>query len=446
MYLGTISRASGKRPTTARRGEKFYSTLGEIPSIAIDRSTRVGYASSWGRGIVRTTNWGGTGSNVTVPSGNRDKWWVTCSPEHPGYVYYGTYTGDTANLGIYLTRDSGASWEKINEGMPPGSFFNYGLLTLDSLTLLALQSNGVYKYQYPTTIDVLQPDGGEYWLADSAYSITWSSTGLYAVRLEYSLDNGASWTVIADSVPTSQSSYPWTTPPAYSESCLVRVSDARFTATSATSGSRFTITDAYLTVVEPNGGETWDAGSLQTISWTSVSFDSLTIEYSTDSGASWSYVSEVPSSAGAFPWTVPDSPTSLALVRLRGSDDTNVVDLSDGLFAILSVGEYSGRLVLRDGGAGEDTLYFGNSPGATDSIDAGFGEVELAAVPPSGTFDVRWHIEGTNGVKRDVRDTLSGADDRRTRRVLLQPGPGGYPFTLSWNPEPPAGRTLSGTA
>lgn len=438
MYLGDNLSGIWKTTDHGASWRKVYSTLGEIPSIAINPfDPRVAYASKFGGGggIVRTTNWGETWSNVTVPSGNRDTWWIACSPVHPGFVYYGTYTGDTANLGIYFSRDSGANWERINSGLPLGAHFNYGLLALDSLTLVALQSNGVYKYQYPTTIDVLQPDGGEYWLADSTYSITWSAEGLYAVRLEFSLDDGATWSVIADSVPASQASYPWTTPAAFSESCVVRITDALFTSTTAASGSRFTVTNAFLTVDAPNGGETWDAGSLRQIAWTSVSFDSLTIEYSADSGASWSYVSEVPAQAGAFPWTVPDVPTGLALVRLRGSDDTNVVDLSDGVFTIVSVGEYSAPLVVRDAGAGEDTLVFGGSPGATDGIDAGFGETELAAVPPPGTFDVRWLIDGTNGADRDVRDTLDLPGDRHARRVSLQPGPGGYPFTLSWNPD-----------
>ncbi len=438
MYIGDNLSGIWKTTDHGSAWRKVYSTLGEIPSIAIDPfDPRVAYASKFGGGggIVRTTNWGETWSNVTVPSGNRDTWWITCSPVHPGYVYYGTYTADTANLGIYFSRDAGASWSKINQGLTQGAFFNYGLLALDSLTLLALQSNGVYKYQYPTTIDVLQPDGGEYWLAESTYAITWSSTGLYALRLEYSLDDGATWTVIADSVPASATSWLWSTPGAYSESCLVRISDALFTSTAATSSARFTITDAYLSVVSPNGGEEWDAGSTHAVTWTSVSFDSLTIEYSTNNGASWSYVSEVPASAGAFPWTVPDHPTALALIRLRGSDDTNVVDQSDAVFTIVSVGAYSASMVVRDAGAGEDTLAFGGSPGATDGIDTAFGEVELAAIPPSGTFDVRWMIDGTNGVRRDIRDTLNGPLDRRTRQVSLQPGPGGYPLTLSWNPD-----------
>ena len=438
MYVGDNLSGIWKTADHGASWRKVYSTIGEIPSVAIDPlNPRVAYAGKFGGGggMVKTTDWGETWHTLIVPSGNRDAWWVTCSPVHPGYVYYGTYTGDTANLGIYVSRDSGTNWTKINSGLTPGALFNYGLLTLDSLTLLALQSNGLYKYQYPTSIDVLQPDGGNYWLDDSVYAIAWTATGLYYVRLEYSIDNGASWTGIADSVPASQSPYLWTTPSVFSVSCLVRISDALFTQTVGTSDSVFTITNAYLTVTAPNGGEAWDAGSLRMISWTSVSFDSLTIEFSPDSGGSWTYVTTVPAAAGAFDWTVPDVPTRLALVRLRGADDTNVVDLSDSVFTILSPGEFSGQILLRDGGTGGDTLFFGNMAGATDSIDAALGEDELPILPPAGTFDVRWHIEGTNGVARDFRDTLAGSGDLHRYLARLQPGPGGYPFTLSWDPD-----------
>lgn len=435
IYVGDNLSGIWKTTDHGVNWRKVYATIGEIPSIAIDPlNPRVAYAGKFGGGggLVRTTNWGETWHTLPVPSGNRDTWWVTCSPVHPGYVYYGTYTGDSLNLGIYLSRDSGASWTKINQGLPSGAIFNYGLLTLDSLTLLALQSSGLFKYQYPTAIDVLVPDGGEYWLADSAYQISWSSTGLYYLRLEYSVNGGASWTLIADSIPSSQSSYLWTTPQTFSQACRIRISDRLWTATADTSGASFTITDAFLTLLSPNGGEAWDAGSFREVSWSSVSFDSLAIDLSTDGGSGWTFLSEVPAAAGAFPWQVPDLPTTQALIRLRGTDDTNVVDLSDGVFSILSGAEFTAPVVIADAGAGVDTLRLGNAAGATSGIDTAFGEAELGPPPGPGAFDVRWLVDGTEGTALDLRDTLSPADPTRTFRARLQPGPGGHPFTLSW--------------
>ncbi|MFH2004651.1 MAG: hypothetical protein ABIK27_07965 [Bacteroidota bacterium] len=49
--------------------------------------------------------------------------------------------------------------------------------------------------------------------------------------------------------------------------------------------------------------------------------------------------------------------------------------------------------------------------GVTDGIDVFWGEEELGPLPQAGTFDVRWQIPGTNGVKKIyviLTDTSSG--------------------------------------
>lgn len=437
MYIGDNLSGIWKTRDHGVNWRKVYSTLGEIPSIAIDPfDPRVAYAGKFGGGggIVRSTDWGETWHNLTVPSGNRDTWWVTCSITHPGYVYYGTYTGDTAHLGIYLSRDSGTTWTKMNEGLTSGGYFNYGLLAADTLAVLALQSNGLYRYQHPATITLVQPNGGEALLADSEYVVAWTASGIYRVRIDYSLDDGATWHEIADSIPAGQGQYPWTTPDTVAPSCRIRVSDALFTTASDQSDSAFTITDAYLTVVSPNGGEAWDAGSARTIAWTAVSFDSLTVEYSVDGGAGWTYVTEAPAAAGELSWTVPDVPTALALVRLRRSDDTTVADVSDAAFTILSVREFSAGVRIADEGGSADTLAFGLAAGATDGIDPWLGEFELPASPP-GVFRVSWRLEGTNGLHRDYRDTLLGPWDVRRYIADIEAGPPGHPFHVGWNPD-----------
>jgi hypothetical protein len=69
--------------------------------------------------------------------------------------------------------------------------------------------------------------------------------------------------------------YAWTLPGASSATCKVRVkaTDAAGNNTTATSAVTFTINDAtppICTVTAPNGGESWAAGSSQTIRWTAT--------------------------------------------------------------------------------------------------------------------------------------------------------------------------------
>ncbi|MDI6765847.1 MAG: YCF48-related protein [Bacteroidota bacterium] len=90
-------------------------------------------------------------------------------------------------------------------------------------------------------------------------------------------------------------------------------------------------------------------------------------------------------------------------------------------------------LIIRDNGSITDTLYYGTIPGATDGIDLRLGEITLSPKPPAGTYDVRWLIPPTNGTQVDIRDIISFTHTEVIFTGSLQPGPGGYPFTLRWN-------------
>jgi photosystem II stability/assembly factor-like uncharacterized protein len=95
--------------------------------------------------------------------------------------------------------------------------------------------------------------------------------------------------------------------------------------------------------------------------------------------------------------------------------------------------EFLDSLYIHDNGNAKDTLYYGAVPFATDGIDPAFGEAALAPKPGAGTFDVRFVIPFTQGSIKDVRDVVSSTHVLNTYTVSLQPGPGGYPFTLQWN-------------
>ena len=74
-------------------------------------------------------------------------------------------------------------------------------------------------------ITVTSPNGGEIWSVGSNQNITWTSSGTSGnVRIEYSTNNGSSWTDIIAST-LDDGSYSWTIPNTPSTSCLVRISD-----------------------------------------------------------------------------------------------------------------------------------------------------------------------------------------------------------------------------
>lgn len=101
--------------------------------------------------------------------------------------------------------------------------------------------------------------------------------------------------------------------------------------------SPVTLTVAGITVLEPNGGETWCAGSTRTIRWNSVGVDYVTIELSSNGGQSWtSLATNVPASAGSWSWSIPANQPSGAQYRIRIVDasDAQLFDASDGNFSI----------------------------------------------------------------------------------------------------------------
>ncbi len=90
-------------------------------------------------------------------------------------------------------------------------------------------------------VTLISPGGGESWVAGSAHDILWTSSGkIDDVLVEFSADNGSSWTDVAVS-PARDGHFPWTVPRVASRQCLVRVSDAANPGIRDTCGSPFSI-------------------------------------------------------------------------------------------------------------------------------------------------------------------------------------------------------------
>lgn len=88
-----------------------------------------------------------------------------------------------------------------------------------------------------------------------------------------------------------------------------------------------------VTVTQPNGGESYAGGSAQTIRWTSAGIANVKLEY-TLNGSTWTQITaSTAASAGQFAWTVPNSATTTAKVRVTEAGGT-VSDVSNASFTI----------------------------------------------------------------------------------------------------------------
>ncbi|MBI1805211.1 MAG: T9SS type A sorting domain-containing protein [Ignavibacteriae bacterium] len=95
---------------------------------------------------------------------------------------------------------------------------------------------------FPPTLTLTSPNGGETWIAGSSNAITWSALGISAVKIEYSTNNGSTWSTVTSSTAASTGSYIWSVPNISTVQALVRISDTGNPSTNDVSNSPFTIT------------------------------------------------------------------------------------------------------------------------------------------------------------------------------------------------------------
>ncbi len=196
------------------------------------------------------------------------------------------------------------------------------------------------------TITVTSPNGGQNWAAGSSQTITWSSTETVGnVKIEYSTNNGNSWSTIVAST-SNDGTYSWTVPDVSSSQCLVRISETDGTPTD-TSDSVFSIT---------SGG----TNGVISLDRTQLNFGAALPGTVSDSQT----FSIGNSGSGTMNWSVTDDAGWLSCSPSSGTNSgivTVSVDVSG-----LSAGEYSAAITVSSSNAS-------NSPRTVDVTLNGYG-------------------------------------------------------------------------
>ena len=243
----------------------------------------------------------------------------------------------------------GNTWQQINSSpySTTNQTYNWYLnQTICSDSVYIRVSDNLYSSLRDTipvsiTVEQLQiafPIGGETWQALTTHNIEWTSCGIDSLSIEYSTDKGSTWATIVSSVEASAQSYAWTIPYVTSDSVLIKISDKSNTNINSIS-DYFAISRAEVTVIYPNGNETFQSGKTYTISWSSYLVNSVDIDYSLDNGATWnSIVRSYPDSLKNYSWQVPQNiHSSQCLIRIFNSDNSVIADASNDNFSIVDL-------------------------------------------------------------------------------------------------------------
>lgn len=199
-----------------------------------------------------------------------------------------------------------------------------------------------------------KPDGGETLTIGSTYDIEWyahGGSGNITVSLYYSvLGTGGPWTIIATNMANT-GKYGWFVPNSPTTNAYVRITandeSTPPLSSTDTSNSSFIISTGSngkpsVTVVSPNGGESWTAGTSHDIEWSASGGTgtlTITIEYSTSGkNGPWMKTASGESNDGVLIWTVPNTPSSNCYVRITAEDSASppasASDVSDMPFTI----------------------------------------------------------------------------------------------------------------
>jgi len=285
--------------------------------------------------------------NVTAPTASNT--WTAGTSQYINW----DYSGVSSYVAIYYSTDGGSTWTLIVNGTNNYGYYAWSIPSQLGGKCVLVK---VADYYYPNTIygvsascanidqatptiTVTTPNGGESYTAASQTYVYWSYSNVDSVKIEFTNNNGASWSTVVNSTPASTGYYYWTVPNSASKFCKIKISSVANAAITDMSNSVFQITKPSVTIIAPNGGENFDPASIASVRWTSQSISSnyAYLYYSVDGGSSWNYITGAYSydnTINTYNWTVPNNPSTNCLFKITDYNNASYFDTSDARFTI----------------------------------------------------------------------------------------------------------------
>jgi hypothetical protein len=271
-------------------------------------------------------------------------------------------TGIAASKTIEYSLDSGATWKTI--AVINNALFAYSWNVPDTVSTKARVRitdannlrgvSGVFTITASGKMTILNPAAGESIVGGTlGYQIKWSGSAIAALKtIEYSLDSGATWKPVAV-ITSALFSYSWNVPDTVSTKARVRITDG--TGLRAVSGV-FTITTSKIPgtirFVRPFAGEILVGGTQgYAVMWSATGLTrTKTLEYSLDSGLTWTTIVTMSNDTVGYAWNVPDVASTTAMLRLT---DSSGATGKSAVFTIRSSTSSNASIIIVHPAAGE---------------------------------------------------------------------------------------------
>jgi len=186
------------------------------------------------------------------------------------------------------------------------------------------------------TIDLISPIAGMKWNGHMQNEIQWGSEFIADVKIEFSSDNGSSWSDVVESFSAHYRTFTWTAPTdLISTECLIKISDVANPDVYSITENNFTL--CRLEMLTPNGNEFCRVGSPFEITWDSELVNDLIISYKITANGDWIIIDEgIPASDNYYLWT-PSEATLWCKVQLEEIEHPETYEESNNRFLVFQL-------------------------------------------------------------------------------------------------------------
>ena len=296
-----------------------YNSIRKIGYITVTPSSSIRVTSpnggeTWQRGTSHTVTWSYTGSPGTTVKILLFKGGTEIG------IINGSVSIGTSGTGSY-------SWLISSSGSGgTGNNYKIKVQSISTPTVNDTSDNtfNLTSATTPPTIRITSPNGGETWQRGTSQTVTWSYTGSPGSTVKIVLlKAGAEVGTIKSSVSIGTSgtgSYSWLISSSGSggtgSDYKIKVQSISTPIVNDTSDNNFNLTSAATTptirVTSPNGGETWQRGTSQTVTWSYTGSPGSTVKTvllkaGADVGTIKSSVSIGTGGMGSYSWLISSS-------------------------------------------------------------------------------------------------------------------------------------------